>query len=450
MNAEPNILNNIYTEVVTIKNKVINLEGQLIYYLNNYLIKPQSTFSPHQIPQTTKENAINNYLRKNKITPGKPIETIESYKTVAIELGDNYDLLKEFYDELKSCVSHGNKQFKFKINSDKINKKTQFLNFGKLLLEKYILSKCYFASYDRNCLLCEISDINSHGTFITGIWFEYYMYEKISSFLNKHRIEYEILHSLPVTFSDGKNTELDISLFIDGKFYCIECKSGKSQDKIDDLILRPKQLNIPNENFILIISCMDDSLTYDLTKLCNITVTNKQNFLHKFSNLLGINKENQIKISPKNSFKEELKKFFYSIGNRPHKKYRNNIIETLLKIKDKRENVIINTLLSDIKIESQLNVVVTEILGLLKASGCIVSKDNVITINYSDKYEIEEKCIKYYLSKVLTEFPDFLNSQANIEIFKNVVGINLSDDVNKSNKEFEDIINSFKITYGGN
>ncbi|HEY9702868.1 MAG TPA: hypothetical protein V6C58_10495, partial [Allocoleopsis sp.] len=241
---------NLQELLVNVNEKIINIKLR-----ENKSVTPVSTGTKPIIkPPTTvinpEENLnILNWLRVRNIevnAHGKPHTLDESKYKIAGFLGKHYQVLEPLYDLIKTNM-------KRKIN-DEINEDSSF-PFMKLPENKSELDLCVKFTeilYAEGFLLSPIPELNTNklgqnflniktaknevmSNFISGMWFEYFIEQKIIMFLKEHNQQFECIKNVKVTLSNDANTsqnnELDLLFLVGEKLIWIECKSGNNYDQ---------------------------------------------------------------------------------------------------------------------------------------------------------------------------------------------------------------------------
>lgn len=204
----------------------------------------------------------------------------------ALYLGDHFDNLRKCYEALKRATAL-NRPFRIKLDGETqatVSHTTQFCN----LLKKHAYLEEFKYFKDTRLITGRVNHEGNVQNFITGGWFERYVYQKIKSILTGLGMNFDILVNAQITENDGDSFELDVLCIVDGHPIWLECKTGDYQAHVTKYSRARKRFNIPKERAILVILNMDDDLAASLTSLHGITVTNEEGFLTNVTALLNV------------------------------------------------------------------------------------------------------------------------------------------------------------------
>ncbi len=325
---------NLQELLVDVNEKIINIKRG-----ENRSVNPISTSTKPVIkPRTTvinQEENINilNWLKSRNIevnAHGKPHTLDESKYKIAVFLGKHYQVLEQLYDLIKINM-------KKKINHE-INGNSSF-PFGKLPENKSDIDICVkFCEilYEAGFLVSPSPQLNTNklgqiflniktaknevmSNFISGMWFEYFIEQKIIMFLKENHQKFECIKNVKVTLSNdsniSQNNELDLLFLVGEKLIWIECKSGNNYDqflrKYSDL-RKLLKFNIQT-SFVVILD--EEAKLDELSEWWKLTVVNPHNLLEKIANILNIPFKGE-KIALSGEEKDDLVKEFNEMGFR--------------------------------------------------------------------------------------------------------------------------------------
>lgn len=371
--------------------------------------------------------------------------TDEIYDKIALTLGDEYDILSGIYDTIKKNLSGNNFSYSLSSkNQDEINKIT---SFAQELCKKGFLKSNYKPEnpYNRNsrAILAAPIKIGNFINFITGTWFERYIYRKINSFLSKNSINYSNILNAKICFPNKDIYEIDMLFIIGNLPLYIECTTGNWADHIIGQSEKRKLLSIPKDRSILVVLGCPDQQTSELSLLHDVIVSNQNNILNKVCAALGIddfnNSANDEQSQSLSSAQSIEPSYIFTLLNksnlRPFPEYRKNIIKHLINIVNSSEKPNIMADMKHILAEKiQISKSITQdILNAIVRIGCVLDEDNVPVYSFTipfcklislDAEVIEEKCIENYAYTLLKTDGNFFSNNKNIKGFEEVVGGN--------------------------
>lgn len=199
------------------------------------------------------------------------VDTTGFFDEIAIELGDNYDQLREVVDKIRWGQQKDVPNFS--LNLGKLSQKDgQTLNaFCKRLYDCAFLAK-YFYQKQEKIGRGTIQSAPTIRSFFGGEWLEWYAFMKVLGLLRERRQSFSCARQLSVIFPNEDLHELDVFFLIDGSTpVCIECKTGEFRQDIDKYLRLRKRLGIDRSQFIICATGLTDeqaaglSSTYELT-----------------------------------------------------------------------------------------------------------------------------------------------------------------------------------------
>jgi hypothetical protein len=370
----------------------------------------------------------------------QPVDSI--FDQIAIFLGQRYSTLKLLYKKIKINMPEG-RRFTFRLTENEINDCT---NFCKLLNEKSFLSQYRYLASEKLMIVTPQTNplmIN----FITGEWFERFVYYRICNLLAEYSREFIDLRQIVGSFKDSTDFELDIFFWVDNQPLWVECKSGQDYNAYLTKYSKKyrKLLGVPKERAFLVIADLTDEQTIDYTNLWDITVVNINNLTEQIAQALGLLKtinpseieEAEISEVPRES-QNKLLTFFNQKSLRPSPEYRRAVITALTELfKNSNQPTTINQVkndLADVFIGTSLEISRSKIYDILRAlmfsqsflngnGEPIQSFTTPIASLISLEPEcLEQQCINTYAKTILAVDPNYLDDAENVREFEKTTG----------------------------
>ena len=214
----------------------------------------------------------------------QPDENEEVFNKLASYLGNKHSELRYFYKQLKRSFSKG-ENLSLNLGSrskQEITCTTQLCN----RMSNYAFLTSYQYDRKKKMLYASPQRTGIIINFITGGWFERFIYLSLCQLLKEHEQPYKSILNPQIILQDGEDFELDILFLIQEKPFWIECKTGDYQNHVTKYSKMRTVLSIPKECSLLVILGISDQLTEELTSLHNIYVANENNFLEKAKALI--------------------------------------------------------------------------------------------------------------------------------------------------------------------
>jgi gas vesicle protein len=369
---------------------------------------------------------------------------VESYKrslpidelldNLAVTLGKEYASLEPLHQQIIRSLQTGRKLSFSLANSSQamINICTQFCQnlHGKSLLESYHYDK------KQKVIYATPQTGNPEITqFLTGGWFERFVYQKVANLLKSQGIKFQSLRNVHISLKNQDKFELDLLFLVNQQLIWIECKAGQqSSSYLKSYCDRKKFLVIPKERALLVSLKLSDAQTASWTKLWDITVANSNNFLDSINHALNA--------KPVQSYDvqncSELAKLLKQKKLRSLPEYRHKIIDELVKIfADSNQILTMNQAKQKIALALEFdNSKVHEILNAVIHANCLVDEHgNIVTsfmtpisaLLFSETAIIENRCVELYASIALSLDINYFNYPHNIAEFERIIGARIPD-----------------------
>lgn len=218
-------------------------------------------------------------------TNPKAVDTTGFFDDIAVELGDNYALLREVVDKIRWGQSKDVPNFSLNLSKHS-QKDGQAINaFCKQLYDYSFLAK-YFYQKQEKIGRATIQSVPAVRNFFAGEWLEWYAFMKMLALFGEKKREFSCTRNLSVVFPNEDLHELDVFFLVDGNTpVCIECKTGEFRQDIDKYLTLRKRLGIDRSQFILCVTGLTDEQAAGLTSMYELTFVNQDGLVPHLSKL---------------------------------------------------------------------------------------------------------------------------------------------------------------------
>lgn len=233
------------------------------------------------------DNAVIDWLSSLDIvvkTYKQPSAADTVFDQVAVFLGERFHSVWKVHEQIRKTLSTGN-SFKIHLGSstqEEIANSTQLCT----ILYEYAFLSSYRYHKSSKVISATAQRVGSVINFFSGGWFERFVYLKTTSLLNEYQMKYRVLLNPQISLPSGDDFELDLFFLVHDLPLWIECKTGDYQPHIVKYAKMRKTLAIDKERSLLTVLGISDQLTFHLSNVHNVIVTNESNFLPKVSNIL--------------------------------------------------------------------------------------------------------------------------------------------------------------------
>lgn len=108
--------------------------------------------------------------------------------------------------------------------------------------------------------------------FFTGGWLEWFALNSVLQAVQQKNVRFSVARSVKIRFANQDLHELDVVLYTSkGMPLVIECKTGEYRKDLDKYLNLRKRLNIPTQNFMLLVLDIDDAQAKSLSSMYDLT-----------------------------------------------------------------------------------------------------------------------------------------------------------------------------------
>lgn len=230
-----------------------------------------------QFASETQHAGIVNWFGRLQVQARTRLDAVDTsgfFDDIAVELGDNFALLREVLEKIRWGQQKDIPAFSVNL-SNFSQKEGQAINaFCKRLYDYSLLSK-YFYQKQEKIGRATIQSNAAVRRFFSGEWLEWYAFMKILALMRDRQREFSCARQLSVVFPNEDEHELDVFFLVDGdKPVCIECKTGEFRPEIDKHLRLRKRLGIDRGQFILCVSGLTDEQAAGLSSMYEMSFVN--------------------------------------------------------------------------------------------------------------------------------------------------------------------------------
>jgi stress response protein SCP2 len=244
-------------------------------------IEPK-TVDIHNTDIMTKEDhyqpIVDWFQNKNFAVEVNPnaMDTSGFFDEVAVELGDNYDLLKIVSNTIKRRQTDKRTAYINFANYNYSQKETERIKqFCKHLYEYSFVAK-YLFNKEENKIILHLQSAVKIVNFFNGEWLEWYAFMKIASFCYQRKIDFSCTRNIVISLPDSSKYELDVFCLVNGMPLFIECKSGEYRGFIDKYSRLRRKMLIDKPCFLFLVLGEADEHVKGLTAMFELTFINEK------------------------------------------------------------------------------------------------------------------------------------------------------------------------------
>ncbi len=214
------------------------------------------------------------------------IDTTGFFDEVAMQLGDQYEILKLVSDKIKYIQQKGYTNTTIHLSKQSQKDIKLITQFCKELHDYSFVAK-YFYQKQNKIIRLTLQTAPTIVTFFNGEWLEWFVFMKLLEFVRKQQLSVACLRSLSVIFPNEDVHELDVFFLINNRIpVCIECKTGEFRQLIEKYSTLRKRLKLERTQFLLCVIGLSEEQTQGLSSMYDVTFVNEKNFLEHVKQLL--------------------------------------------------------------------------------------------------------------------------------------------------------------------
>lgn len=203
---------------------------------------------------------------------------------LSLYLGDNYMVLRGFHQRLKSNIGT---RFRFDLRNFSALECSIHHEFLSQLRASSLLSFGRFFKERSDYILASTHNRKDVQIFLTGDWFERFIYGKTIEILDAAGVDYQCLRNPIITYPNENGSEVDLFFLINSSPLLIECKSGQNYDEgIEKFVWHRDQLGLLPEHAIFVVLDIDPSEALLRTRRWDIPVVNQNEFARHIKSLI--------------------------------------------------------------------------------------------------------------------------------------------------------------------
>lgn len=205
----------------------------------------------------------------------KDLDTTGFFDEMALELGNNYEVLREVSDKIKRTQNKGYTNVNFQLATKSQKEIQEIVHFCNQLYKYSFVAKCYYQKKEK-ILKLTLQTATPIVHFFNGVWFEWFVFVQTFTLLQEKQLNFSGVRSLNVTFPNEDSYELDNFFIVDNTIpLCIECKAGEFRQDLDKYSRLRKRMNIPSSHYLLCVAGLTDEQANGLTSMYEVTVVNE-------------------------------------------------------------------------------------------------------------------------------------------------------------------------------
>jgi len=246
-------------------------------------------FNTDQISTDLQHGPIHDWFKTKKIQfrPNyKAVDTTGFFDEIAVEIGKNFDLLKEVIDRIRNGQRKGYPSFHINL-SKRSQKDAQIIaTFCRQLYDYSFVAKHFYQKPEKIVHLT-LQNSSQIQNFFAGEWLEWFALMQVLEFCLERGIRFSCARNLSVVFANEDLHELDVFFILNGKTpLCIECKTGEFRQSIDKYTTLRKRLGLEKEQFIICVIGLPEVQASGLSSMYDLTFVNERGLNAQLDRLL--------------------------------------------------------------------------------------------------------------------------------------------------------------------
>ncbi|MGI0498384.1 hypothetical protein [Limnospira platensis] len=248
--------------------------------------------SPEPIETHNPENPtqLTNWLQQLEIkvnSSNQPSASDDVLNQLADIIGNNYQDLSRLHQAIVQSIC-SKSPFHLNLSNSsqaEISQSTQLCN----RLSRLSFLSTYHYNKSSKTISGKVDPQGPIINFFNGMWFERFIYRKITNFFNEYNLSYQCLINPKLEFANGNVFELDFLFWVNQQVLWVECKSGKNYNPTISIYEAHRNyLELPKESSMMVLLQADTQQTRDLTALRGLTIVNPDNCIDEIKQTLNL------------------------------------------------------------------------------------------------------------------------------------------------------------------
>ncbi len=203
------------------------------------------------------------------------MDTSGFFDEIAVELGDNYELLKRVSDTIKRRQQSKYDRAYIDLSRDNPQDIKTIQKFCQQLYDYAFVAKYFYNSKDKKAVL-QLQVATKIVNFFNGEWLEWYAVMKIATLCHERNIKFSCTRNMIISLPNENKYEIDVFFLINDLPLFIECKSGEYRAYIDKYSRLRRKLFIPKPYFLMLTLGVDDEHVKAFSSTFDITFVNEK------------------------------------------------------------------------------------------------------------------------------------------------------------------------------
>lgn len=207
------------------------------------------------------------------------LDTQGFYDEIAVELGDNIDVLQEVLDKIRKTQRNNYTSVTLNLSNYSQNQIKTMTAFCKNLYDFSFVAKYFYDKNEKRARLT-LQTAPAIVNFFNGEWLEWYVFMKLLKHCYEQNGLFSCLRNFNIQFANEDKYEVDVFFLLNSRIpVFIECKSGEFRSYIEKYNRMRRRLDIDKDNFLLLVFGISDEQVLGLTKMYGITFVNEKTFI---------------------------------------------------------------------------------------------------------------------------------------------------------------------------
>lgn len=278
VHAPLQVVQQLSTRLTVALREVDSLKSQLddveLMDSSNHSLNNLSLHETDQLANAAQHKPLENWFNKQNIKTQFDYSTVDMsgfYDEAADKIVKHYDLFKKILSQI--TATYGRNSLNVNVDLKKYNQKEQ-QQINQICREFYshtLFTVYNYKKQDKNLFL-KLQTAAPIRQFFTGGWLEWFALNEVLNVVQQKNVRFSVARSAKIQFANQDLHELDIALYTpNGVPLIIECKTGEYRRDLDKYLNLRKRLNIPAQNFVLLVLDIDDAQAKSLSSMYDLT-----------------------------------------------------------------------------------------------------------------------------------------------------------------------------------
>ena len=241
---------------------------------NTDALENVSFHESNQLANAKQHQQLANWFKKKNIQVEFNYSAVDMsgfYDEAAEKIGKNYAIFSNILDHMRWGYGKSVSNLNFELKKFNQKEQQQINNLCREFYSYTLFSTYKYLKQDK-IIKVKLQTATPVRQFFMGGWLEWFVLNTVVENVLAKKVKFSVARSAKIRFQNEDLHELDVILYTqNGEPMMIECKSGEYRKDLDKYLNLRKRLNIPAQNYILLVLDINDAQAKSMSSMYDLT-----------------------------------------------------------------------------------------------------------------------------------------------------------------------------------